>query len=119
MIHKAIIRLILWLCHRYNVWPLDETRTPMEADAKARSIRWEQFAKEEGGLFDMIEALRRETFEQASEIAPHEVEKLQYAAMSDRNLRRLKQRITGVIAAGKIETRNDAARERVRIVKSV
>ncbi|WP_230280259.1 hypothetical protein [Croceicoccus sp. Ery15] len=114
-----IRRLILWLCHRFDVWPMDETRIPMESDAKARSIRWEQFAREEGGLFDMIEALRRETFELASEIPPHEVEKLQYAAMSDRNLRRLKQRIQGVIAAGKIEERNEAAKARPRIVKSV
>ena len=112
-------KIILWLCKRFDVWPIDETRIPMGGDAKERSLRWEQFAREEGGLFDMIEALRRETFEQAGEIPPHEVEKLQYAAMSDRNLRRLKQRVSGVIAAGKIETRNDAAKRRPQIVKSV
>ena len=116
---KIVIRVVLWLCSRYDIWPMDETRTPMSNDAKARSLRWQEFATEEGGLFDMIEALRRETFDQASEIPPHEVEKLQYAAMSDRNLRRLKQRVSGVIAAGKIETRNDAAKRRPQIVKSV
>lgn len=119
MMRNLIARLILWLCHRFDVWPMDETRYSMGDDAKARSERWEMFAREDGGLFDMIETLRRETFEQASEIPPHEVEKLQYAAMSDRNLRRLKQRVVGVIAAGKIEERNEAAKARMRIVKSV
>lgn len=113
------IRIVLWLCDRFAIAPLDETRSAMDKDAKARSIRWEQFAKEEGGLFDMIETLRRETFEQASEIPPEDVAKLQYAAMSDRNLRRLKQRIVGVIASGRIEEHNEAAKARPRILKSV
>lgn len=116
---KLMARLILWLCNHFDVWPLDEQRIPMGSDAKARSERWEQFAREDGGLFDMIEGLRRETFEQASEIPPEEIEKLQYAAMSDRNLRRLKQRVQSVIAQGKIEAKREAEARTVRILKSV
>lgn len=113
------IRLILFLCQRFDVWPVEHKRLSMGVDKQARSQRWEQFAVEEGGLFDMIEALRRETFEQASDIPPEEVEKLQYAAMSDRNLRRLRQRVQSVIAVGKIEARNKAAKAQARILKSV
>lgn len=119
MMRKLATRLILWLCNRFDVWPMDEQRIFMGDDAKARSHRWEAFAKEQGGLFDMIEALRRETFEQAAEIPPHEVEQLQYAAMSDRNLRRLKQRVQSIIAQGKIQERNEARPEALRILKSV
>lgn len=112
-------RLILWLCNRFDVWPIAENRINMGADKIARSQRWEAFANEEGGLFDMIEALRREAFEHASELPPEEVEKLQYFAMSDRNLRRLKQRVQSVIAQGKIEARNAERGTAQRILKSV
>ena len=118
MMRNLVIRFVLWLCARFDINPLDETRIRMGDDAKARSHRWQAFAVEEGGLFDMIEALRRETFEQASEIPPEEVAKLQYAAMSDRNLRRLKQRVQSIITQGKIQERNEAKKP-VQILKSV
>lgn len=113
------IRLVLWLCNRFGFWPIDEARIAMGGDKVTRGQRWEQFAKEEGGLFDMIEKLRRETFEQAAELPPEDVAKLQYFALSDRNLRRLKQEVVSVIAAGEIERRNEERKRPVRIVKSV
>jgi hypothetical protein len=39
--------------------------------------------------------------------------------MSDRNLRRLKQRVQTIIAQGKIQERNEARPEALRILKSV
>ena len=113
---NLITRAVLWLAYRLGHALIPQDRIPMGSDAQARSERWEQFAREEGGLYDMIEALRRETFEQAAETDPKDVERLQYAAMADRNLRRLKLRVDSVIATGKIEAKRQPTD--LRIIKS-
>lgn len=112
-------RIILWLCSRYNIWPIDETRTAMDSDKQNRSRRWEEFAKEEGGIYDMIEAHRREAFEAYSALPPNAHDERVYLAMTDRNLRALKRRVDSVIATGKIEARNEQHKVHPRILKSV
>ena len=57
------LKLVLWLCRVFDIAVLEEARLKMEADAKARSARWEVFYREEGGLADMLDAIRREAFE--------------------------------------------------------
>ena len=106
MLRKLVLRLVMWLCARCDINPLDEARVNMGADKVARSQRWEAFANEEGGIFDMIEALRKESFEAYGELPPSAHDERVYLAMTDRNLRRLKQRVVSVITAGKIEARN-------------
>lgn len=115
---NLITRLILWLAARMGYVLIAQDRTPMADDAKARSDRWERFAREEGGLYDMIKAMRLEAFEAAAETDPKDVERLQYWAMSDRITRRLKQRVDSVIATGKIEAERDKLRHDLRIIKS-
>lgn len=111
------IRLVLWLCARFDIVLVGETRTKNGADAVERGQRWERFANEEGGLFDMIDQLRREAFEAAAETPPEETDKLAYWAMCDRNLRKVRQSVMAVIQNGRIEAdrikrveRNDIAR---------
>lgn len=112
-------KLILWLCRVFEVHPLDEARILMGDEAKARSHRWEAFAREDGGLFDMIEGERRKAFEAYSALPPDAHDERVYLAMSDRNWRALEARVRSVITAGKIEERNEARKAPSRILKSV
>lgn len=112
------IEYIVAECNRLQFHPVEEARIPLGDDAKTRGDRWERFAREEGGLYDMIEAMRREAFEAAADVPPEDVDKLQYWAMSDRITRRLKQRVDSVIATGKIEAERDKLRHDLRIIKS-
>ncbi len=70
------VKLVLWLCDRFDIVPLDEARRFASTDAVARGQRWEAFYHEEGGLADMIAALRREAFEAAAELVPRDNEKI-------------------------------------------
>lgn len=119
MMHNLIRRIVLWLCDRYYIVPVTDYRTNMGPDKLARSQRWEAFATEQGGLYDLIDILRREAFEAYSAQPPSAHAERDYLAMTDRNLRALKSRVAGVIAEGKIETTRAAAKETVRIVKSI
>lgn len=109
------IRIVLWLCERFAIVPLDETRKSMGADAVARSERWELFYLEEGGLADMIRQVRAEAFEAAAETPPDRIETLQYWTTSDRVARRLEQKVRAVIAAGRIEASNRNQMDRLTI----
>lgn len=95
------IRFALWLCRVLGIVALDPARMPM-GDPVARGERWHSFYHEEGGLADMLSAIRREAFEAAGEIDPRETDKIYYWAMADRNVRKLEARIRTVIETGKI-----------------
>ena len=99
------IRLVLWLCARFDINPLAEARRFASPDAIARGQRWEAFYHEEGGLADMIAAIRKEAFEAAAELDPRDTDKIYYWATADRNLRKLDRRIRSVIETGKLEAR--------------
>jgi hypothetical protein len=107
------IRLVLWLCARFNITVLDEQRVMMGADVIERSQRWETFYREQGGLADMLAAIRLEAFEAAQEIDPRDTDKIYYWAMADRNVRKLEHRIRGVITAGDVEAKRREAMQPV------
>lgn len=116
------IRLVLWLCARFNIVPLDETRTTAGADAVERGMRWEMFYREQGGLADMIAALRREAFEAAQEAAANDDTTRHAWMLQDRAYRALEQRVVNVIATGKHTRAQIDETERLksfRIVKSI
>jgi hypothetical protein len=96
------IRLVLWLCARFDIVPLDETRRFVTPDAVARGQRWEAFYSEEGGLADMVAQARREAFEAYAECRPDAVSEKEYLAASDRCWRQLDARVRNVIATGKL-----------------
>jgi hypothetical protein len=113
------IRLVLWLCARFDINPLDEARRFVSPDAVARGQRWEAFYYEQGGIADMIQTLRREAFEAAAELDPAETDKIYYWATADRNLRKLDQRVRGVINNGKIAAKNGEVQSAGMARKSV
>lgn len=97
-----IRRFVAWLADHMGVMPtVEQTRLKIGGDAVERGMRWEQFYREEGGLADMIAALRREAFEVAGELDPKDTDKIYYWATADRNLRRLEGKVLAVIATGK------------------
>ena len=95
--------LVNWLIARFGLSVIEETRLSGGSDAVERGARWESFYREQGGLADMLEAMRREAFEAAAELDPSDTDKIYYWGMADRNIRRLQQRIEAVIQHGKIE----------------
>ncbi len=107
---KVLVRLVLWAVQRLQI---TQTRLLAGADAVERGARWEAFYREEGGLADMLDAIRREAFEVAGELDPSETDKIYYWAMADRNVRKLRQRIEQVIISGKTEAENRRQLERM------
>lgn len=103
MTRRLALWLVNWLIARFDLSVIDDTRRMNGSDAVERGARWESFYREQGGLADMLEALRREAFEAAAELDPKDTDKIYYWATADRNLRRLQQRIESVIQHGKIE----------------
>lgn len=119
---RIVIRLIRWACKRWSISPIDETRIMNGADAVERGARWETFYREQGGLADMLMALRAEAFEVAAELDPKDTDKIYYWAMADRNIRRLQARIEGVIVTGKAESERRQFIEReqsARVLRSI
>ena len=78
-------------------------RTRMGGDAIARGERWESFYREEGGLADMIERLRRSYFEKVGSLKPGDHDSLVALGMADRIAREIEQQVRQVIDTGKIE----------------
>lgn len=100
-------RLILWLCAHYSINPLDEARIHMGADKKARSQRWEMFAREEGGLFDLLDKIKAEYLAKMGSVKPGDAKTLEALAIGARVAEGLRAEVRSVIAAGEIEARNE------------
>lgn len=106
--------LVNWIIRVFDLSVIEETRLIGGSDAVERGARWESFYREQGGLADMLEALRREAFEAAAELEPEQTEKIYYWATADRNLRKLQQRIENVVQTGKIEADRISSVERMK-----
>ena len=104
---KLATRLILWLCARYDVWPIDETRINMGIDKKARSQRWQAFAVEQGGLFDMLDKVRGDYLAKMGQVKPGDAKTLEALAIGARVAEGLRSEVRSVIAAGEIEARQE------------
>lgn len=113
------VRLVLWLCRRFDINPLDEARRFVSPDAVTRGQRWEGFYHEQGGLADMIQSARREAFEAYAECRPDNVAEKEYLAASDRCWRQIDRRIRSVIETGKIAAKNAEANPQGMPRKSV
>ncbi len=116
------IRLVLWLCDRFDIVPLDQMRLNAGTDAIERGMRWETFYREAGGLADMIASLRREAFEAAQEAAADDDVTRHAWMLQDRAYRALENRVVNVIATGKHARAQIDETERLKsfkIVKSI
>lgn len=116
MMRKLIVRLVLWLCNRFDVHPLDETRINMGADKKARSQRWEAFAKEDGGLFDLLDRIKAEYLAKMGQVKPGDAKTLEALAIGARVAEGLRAEVRSVIAAGEIEARNEDRAAKLSVV---
>lgn len=119
---KLIVRFILWLCNRFDVHPLDEARIDLGTDKKARSQRWEGFAREQGGLFDLTRKIKADYMAAMGRVKPGDAKALEALAIGARVCDQLDAQVRAVIASGEIEAANEdrAARLSVPpIVKSV
>lgn len=113
------IRFVLWAVRRLGIDVIPAARLMAGTDAVERGARWEAFYREEGGLADMLAAIRREAFEVASELDPKDTDKIYYWAMADRNVRKLDQRIQQIVIAGKTEADNRRNLERMNAARIV
>ena len=110
LLRNLAISLVLWLCDRFDIALVNEARTRNGREAVARGEHWEAFAREEGGLYDMIEQQRRDAFEAYADCRPGDVREKEYLAMQDRCYRQIKARIDGIIQNGRIEADNERKR---------
>ena len=109
------VRLILFLCDRFDVHPLDEARINMGVDKKARSQRWEAFAREEGGLFDLTSKIKAEYLASMGKVKPGDAKALEALAIGARVCDQLDAQVRSVIAAGEIAAANEDRRARLSV----
>lgn len=115
-----IKRFALWL------WPdlrasIDATRLMGGTDAVERGMRWETFYREAGGLADMLDALRREAFEAATEAGAKDDQTRLAWMLQDRAYRRLALKVENIVITGKNEVANreqTARSNAMRIVRA-
>lgn len=98
-----IARILLWLCARLNVAVIDGTRIMHGPDAVERGARWEAFYREQGGLKDMIDAVRLGYFEASAALGVSDTDKLYEYALADRIAREIDRQVQGVVISGKVE----------------
>lgn len=84
----------------------DLPRVRNGSDAVARGVRWEQFYVEEGGLADMLRAMRFELFEDWGNASDHTAR--DRMAIKDEAIRDLGRRVQMVIETGKIAAKKAA-----------
>jgi len=119
---NLLVRFALWLCRVLDVNPVEQARLKASPDAVKRAMRWDAFYREEGGLSDMIAALRIEAFEAAAELDPSDTDKIYYWATADRNLRRLEGKVRAIVATGRLAKDKADEAERMaamRLIKSI
>lgn len=96
--------------------PRPYTRVNNGADAIARGQRWQAFAEEEGGLYDMIASLRADYFAKVGQLNPSERDKLLALGMADKIAREIEGKVRAVIDTGHIRAKEKEHTERVTSV---
>jgi hypothetical protein len=97
--------------------PRELPRVQNGADAVARGQRWEAFATEEGGIYDMISALRRDYFEKVGQLSPGDVESLRALGMADRIAREIERKVQTVIETGRLRAKDRAHAEKISNIR--
>lgn len=108
--------LALWLCRVAGVQPvIGPERIANGGDAVARGDRWQSFYSEEGGLADMIAAIRKGYFEAAAGLGISETDKVYEYALADRIAREIDREAQKIIISGKIEADRIAQSARMHL----
>jgi len=109
-------RFFAWLGYTRTDAPRSYTRVNNGADAIARGQRWQAFAEEEGGLYDMIASLRADYFAKVGQLNPSERDKLLALGMADKIAREIEGKVRAVIDTGNIRAKEKEHTERVTSV---
>lgn len=96
------IWLVTFLCHRFNIALVAETRVQNGVEAVARGQRWEAFYFEEGGIKDSILSLRQDYFTKVGQLHPGETQKLLALGMADKIAVEIERKVQSIIETGKI-----------------
>lgn len=115
-------RLILWLVRAFKVDVIGSERLRAGGDAVERGMRWEAFYQEQGGLADLLVAVRQGYFEAAGALSPHDTAKLYEYALADRLARELDREVQQIIVTGKAEAERRREMQRqnaARILRSI
>lgn len=113
MIRRLLTIIAAWL----GYFPREYTRISMGGDAIARGARWEQFYTEDGGLADMLRAMRQEVFEEWSETPFGDRHKRDRMAVKDEAIRDLARRVQTVIDTGKLRASEQAQKDRIAAIR--
>lgn len=95
-------RFLLWLGYIPVNAPRPYERVNNGTDAVARGQRWQAFAEEEDGLYDMIASLRRDYFTRVGQLHPGETDKLLALGMADKIAVEIERKVQSVIETGKM-----------------
>jgi len=99
-----------------RVVPAPLPRVNNGTDAIARGQRWQAFAEEEGGLYDMFTRLKTDYFLKVGQLSPGDRDKLLALGMAHKIAGEIEREVQQVIASGKIAANN---RDHVARVASV
>ena len=113
MIRRVLDRIAAW----FGYYPREYKRIHLGGDAIARGARWEQFYTEEGGLADMLRAMRQELFEDWAEARFGDVPTRDRLAVKDEAIRDLARRVQTVVDTGKLRASEQAQKDRIAAIR--
>lgn len=116
MIKHIAVWLVNWLCHKFDLPIIPNTRIMCGSDAVERGARWQNFYYEKGGMGDFIAAIRRGYFEAAAGLSATEHDKIYEYALADRIAREIERQALSIVQTGKIEAERLEAEARSRII---
>lgn len=85
----------------------------MSEDAVHRANRWREHYEEEGGLRDLLDALRHAYFERASDLMPGDTAALLKLGMAGKIVAQLDEHIRHIMTAGRLEQAAQEHAERI------
>jgi|SRR5690349_20415995 len=109
------MKVLDWIAGKLGYVTREYERTRIGGDAVARGERWQQFYTEDGGLADMLRAMRFELFEQWADKPLDDHASRDRLALKDESIRDLGDRVRTVIETGKIRAAAQAAADKATI----
>lgn len=106
-------RFFLWLGYIRADTPRPYTRTQNGTDAIARGQRWQAFAEEDGGLYDMIHSLRADYFAKYSQLSPDDRGKQLALSVADKIAQEFSAKVSTIIETGKMRAKDKEHVDRV------
>jgi hypothetical protein len=85
----------------------------MSEDVVHRASRWREFYEEEGGLRDMLDALRQAYFARAGELMPGDTGALLKLGMAGKIVAQLDEHVRHILTAGRLEQAAQDHAERI------